>query len=201
MRYQGRLSNWNDDKGFGFVEPNGGGTRAFVHIKAFAGRGRRPQEGDLIHYRLAKDASGRYQAVAVRLVKDQGRPQGKSGGFGSALGLVFLLVMLALGLVRLLPMALAFVYLGASLLSLLLYARDKHAAQRNQWRTPENTLHLLALAGGWPGAAMAQYFFRHKSKKTAFRALFWATVLLNLGALGWLLASPRGQALLQQLPH
>lgn len=31
MKLQGQVVNWNDDKGFGFVEPNGGGDRAFVH--------------------------------------------------------------------------------------------------------------------------------------------------------------------------
>jgi hypothetical protein len=32
MRYQGRIENWNDDRGFGFVTPNGGGNRAFVQV-------------------------------------------------------------------------------------------------------------------------------------------------------------------------
>ena len=34
MKYQGRIQQWDDAKGFGFVEPNGGGIRAFAHIKA-----------------------------------------------------------------------------------------------------------------------------------------------------------------------
>ena len=33
MRYAGRIREWNDDKGYGFVAPNGGGTEAFVHIE------------------------------------------------------------------------------------------------------------------------------------------------------------------------
>jgi cold shock CspA family protein len=41
MRQQGRLSEWNDARGFGFVQPNGGGDRCFVHIRAFAARDRR----------------------------------------------------------------------------------------------------------------------------------------------------------------
>jgi cold shock CspA family protein len=31
MRDQGRLTDWDDEKGFGFVTPENGGLRAFVH--------------------------------------------------------------------------------------------------------------------------------------------------------------------------
>jgi len=37
---------------------------------------------------------------------------------------------------------------------------DKSAAQRNAWRTPEGTLHMLSLVGGWPGAMIAQQILR-----------------------------------------
>ncbi|MCB1577615.1 MAG: cold shock domain-containing protein, partial [Xanthomonadales bacterium] len=50
MRFVGRIAEWNDEKGYGFVEPNGGGERAFVHVKAFERRNRRPADGDLISY-------------------------------------------------------------------------------------------------------------------------------------------------------
>lgn len=73
-----------------------------------------------------------------------------------------------------------------SIITLLMYARDKNTAQRGAWRTPENTLHILSLAGGWPGATVAQSFLRHKSQKLSFRATYWITVLVNCGALGWL---------------
>jgi uncharacterized membrane protein YsdA (DUF1294 family) len=47
----------------------------------------------------------------------------------------------------------------------------------------------LALAGGWPGALLAQQVLRHKSTKREFRQVFWATVLLNV--VGFIvLASP-----------
>jgi uncharacterized membrane protein YsdA (DUF1294 family) len=47
-------------------------------------------------------------------------------------------------------------------------------------KTPESNLHLLALAGGWPGALFAQQFLRHKSAKAEFRGTFWVTVVLNV---------------------
>ncbi|XOF35391.1 MAG: DUF1294 domain-containing protein [Candidatus Electrothrix sp. YB6] len=73
-------------------------------------------------------------------------------------------------------------YFVLSLLTFLVYAKDKSAARRDAWRTPESTLHLFSLIGGWPGALIAQQQLRHKSKKQPFRFIFWTTVLLNCGA-------------------
>ncbi|MBU0746053.1 MAG: cold shock and DUF1294 domain-containing protein [Gammaproteobacteria bacterium] len=78
-----------------------------------------------------------------------------------------------------------------NLLTFVVYAIDKSAAQNGQWRTKESHLHLLALAGGWPGAWFAQQWLRHKSRKLEFRAVYWLTVVLHVGALlawvtGWL---------------
>lgn len=78
-------------------------------------------------------------------------------------------------------------YSAASALSLALYAVDKSAAQNNRWRISENTLHLLSLAGGWPGAWAAQRMLRHKTRKTSFQRMFWLTALLNLVGLAGLL--------------
>ncbi|MDD2177448.1 cold shock and DUF1294 domain-containing protein [Acidovorax sp. D2M1] len=71
-----------------------------------------------------------------------------------------------------------------NLLTFLVYAIDKSAAQNGQWRTKESHLHLLSLAGGWPGAWFAQQWLRHKSRKLEFRAVYWTTVVLHCGALG-----------------
>lgn len=66
MRQAGRITEWNDAKGFGFVTPHDGGARAFVHIKAFQASSRRPVEGELISYDTASDAKGRLNAASVR---------------------------------------------------------------------------------------------------------------------------------------
>ncbi|WP_298214695.1 DUF1294 domain-containing protein [Acidovorax sp.] len=78
-----------------------------------------------------------------------------------------------------------------NLLTFVVYAIDKRAAQNGQWRTKESHLHLLSLTGGWPGAWCAQQWLRHKSRKAEFRAVYWVTVVLNCAALtawlsGWL---------------
>lgn len=87
----------------------------------------------------------------------------------------------------------AVTYAAVSLLTFTMYAIDKSAARTGRWRTPEATLHLLALAGGWPGALLAQQWLRHKSAKRSFRAVFWVTVVLNVVGLV-LLCSPQADA-------
>ena len=70
-------------------------------------------------------------------------------------------------------------YGAMSLVTALAYAHDKAAAGRGRPRTPENTLHLLALLGGWPGALFAQRAFRHKTRKTGFQLVFWLIVIAH----------------------
>lgn len=62
-------------------------------------------------------------------------------------------------------------------------------AGRGYRRVPESHLHLLSLAGGWPGALIAQPVFRHKTIKQPFQGVFWATVVLNMAGLVWLVGS------------
>ena len=66
-----------------------------------------------------------------------------------------------------------------SVLAFLLYWSDKRKARTERWRTPENVLHAVELAGGWPGALVAQQLFRHKTRKVSYQVLFWAIVLLH----------------------
>lgn len=78
------------------------------------------------------------------------------------------------------PLWAAGLYVGLSAATFLVCAIDKAAAGRGAWRTPESNLHVLALAGGWPGALVAQQVLRHKSSKREFRQAFWGTVVLNV---------------------
>ncbi|HZV65261.1 MAG TPA: DUF1294 domain-containing protein [Telluria sp.] len=87
------------------------------------------------------------------------------------------------------PQLVAAAYLAASLLSFTMYAVDKAAARAGRWRTSENALLMLGLLCGWPGAALAQQWLRHKSSKRSFRVQFWLTVVLNVAVFLYL-ASP-----------
>ncbi len=43
MRFDGTLVTWNDDRGFGYIEPTQGGERVFVHVSAWPKGAGRPQ--------------------------------------------------------------------------------------------------------------------------------------------------------------
>jgi uncharacterized membrane protein YsdA (DUF1294 family) len=79
----------------------------------------------------------------------------------------------------------------ASVATFVMYAIDKAAARRGRRRVPERVLHAWSLAGGWPGAAVAQSVLRHKSRKQPFRARFWLTVMLNCALLAGIILSWR----------
>ncbi|PHV04307.1 cold-shock protein [Janthinobacterium sp. BJB412] len=118
---------------------------------------------------------------------DDGQVAGAASGSASYLAIVVLLVLYLVATLQWRLSTWAAVAYGAlSLVCFILYAIDKSAAVNGRWRTPESTLHLLALAGGWPGAILAQQWLRHKSSKLAFRIVFWCTVALNMGAFMWL---------------
>ena len=197
MRYLGRLQEWNDDKGFGFITPNGGGTRAFVHIKAFERAMRRPVTGDLVSYEQVTDQKGRFNASKVRFAS-QAAPDIVKDGVpfpGMVVGMLFLVAALLFWLIGKLPLIIPLAYSALSLITYVVYGMDKSAAQRRRFRTSEATLHLLALLGGWPGGMIAQQHLRHKSKKAEFRFVFWITVVLNLVAIAWLLQSRKVETL------
>lgn len=220
MRNQGPLSSWNDEKGYGFIEPEGGGLRAFVHIKAFLDPIRRPVAGDVLTYEPHTDPRGRAVAQQILFLyqtapsRDQprrqqpsGRPHarperqgtGRPGFFPWILMLLFLAALWALHTKGYLHLRLLAWYPAISLLAFIAYWRDKRAAQRQEWRTAESTLQLFALLGGWPGALLAQRCFRHKTSKTSFQVVFWINVLLHCSLLGGLLFTPQGQQLLRPL--
>jgi uncharacterized membrane protein YsdA (DUF1294 family)/cold shock CspA family protein len=225
MRFAGVLKSWNDARGFGFIEPDLGGEEVFVHVKACRFRGARPEVGQSVTFEVetqgdargksgkrAKNvelalaarraASGKKQAPSRTSEGSSRRaPSGSRSGavrWGGAsylaillFGMLFLIAAVAWRL----PLWVAGLYVGASTVTFLAYALDKAAARSGARRTAENTLLFFGLAGGWPGAIVAQQLLRHKSSKQSFRSAFWVTVVANI-VLFLLLASPSGRALL-----
>ena len=67
------------------------------------------------------------------------------------------------------------------------YGRDKKLAQRGEWRIPEAHLHTLELLGGTIGAIAGQKIFHHKYKKRSYMATFFATIIIQLGLIVYIL--------------
>jgi uncharacterized membrane protein YsdA (DUF1294 family)/cold shock CspA family protein len=186
MRHQGRIDTWQDERGFGFITSEAGGPRVFVHVTSFKSRRRRPAAGVDVTYLVRKDREGRLQAAQVEFANAAKWTARPDQILAAAVAAAALVAVIVAGLAGWLPMWVAFLYAGASLLTFLVYAADKSAALRGRWRVQESTLQALALAGGWPGALVAQRWLRHKSRKTSFQVTFWCAVALNCVAVAWL---------------
>jgi uncharacterized membrane protein YsdA (DUF1294 family)/cold shock CspA family protein len=192
MLVKGKITQWDDDKGFGFIQPLLKGEGVFLHIKALQNRSRRPVIGEVVTYSVGKDKQSRLQAQQVTFAGEKQRIKAAKTASNAPLMLV-LCFAAGLGLtvwLGKLPLYVLAVYMLLSLFTFLVYWLDKRKAQAGHWRTPESTLQFMALLGGWPGALLAQSYLRHKSQKRPFLLLFWCAAVLNLIALSWLATQP-----------
>ncbi|MFH1499543.1 MAG: DUF1294 domain-containing protein [Verrucomicrobiota bacterium] len=175
-RRNGVVIEWNESKGYGFLDD--GRQRVFAHIRDFRERPRLPKPGDKVTYSLGTDRQGRRCAEHIDL-PFTGVPLRPShfvilGG---------LLATPGYAIYRLFPheraLALGGWVILASLISYGFYAWDKRRAQRGDWRISERLLHFWELAGGWPGAYLAQRHLRHKSAKGSYLFTFWLIVAIH----------------------
>src|SRR3569623_1385181 len=166
MHNTGTLIRWNDARGFGFIA-GAGGELVFVRINAFPKGSRRPSLREAISYERAALTHTGSTATAINLLLICGWALAAAAGK--------------------LAHALPLLYALASAAAFTAYAVDKSAARRGRPRLPENTLHVVSLLGGWPGALAARRLLRHKLRKPSFRRMFRFTLLLHGGLLGCLL--------------
>ena len=66
-----------------------------------------------------------------------------------------------------------------NLILFIMMGRDKAAAQAGARRTPEATLFALAALGGSLGGTLGMVFFRHKTRKIAFRIGFPLILIIH----------------------
>ncbi|ENW29100.1 DUF1294 domain-containing protein [Acinetobacter lwoffii] len=201
MRDQGRLVEWFDDQGYGFIQPSDPAKdRVFLHIKDFAKPGPRPIVGCALDYLVILDERGRYRAQQVMYLKAS---QAKSlqAKFKPSKSqqtqklqpmqiacVLYILLLVALTLGSLLSGLVLLLVSLMNALSYWLYAQDKEAAQLGNRRIPENTLHLVAFLGGWPAAWLAQQKLRHKTQKQPFRQIYFCTIAFNIILIIWLIS-------------
>lgn len=194
MRKQGTITRWDDDRGFGFISWQGDDGSVFVHIKAFSGSSRRPEVGDAVFYEIGKGKDGRSQAENVRYADEPEPPKPltgrrQSGAWPVMFACLFVCFLVASAFFHRISWLVVGVYGVISMATFFVYGWDKLSAKLGRWRTPESTLHLMGLLGGWPGGLAAQRLLRHKSSKQEFLTRFWVTVMLNIAVVGYLVWS------------
>jgi uncharacterized membrane protein YsdA (DUF1294 family)/cold shock CspA family protein len=192
MRYQGRLVEWNDEQGFGFIQPKDqqvADKKVFLHIKSFQRKGPRPLQGCMLEYDVGLDSKGRLNAQQVTYInKSQPQKSAKVNKKVSSsavkpwqmwLMIGYAVFLLALVMTAQLAGWVLLVPIVMSVVTYVLYVMDKKAAKQGTWRVQESTLHITSALGGWCGALIAQQQLRHKTIKPEFRQVFWVTVTLN----------------------
>ncbi|WP_372881423.1 cold shock domain-containing protein [Psychromonas sp.] len=62
----GKISQWKDDKGFGFITSDDG-QKVFFHISSLTTKSRRPEVGDCVVFTSKTDAQNRLKATSVAI--------------------------------------------------------------------------------------------------------------------------------------
>jgi uncharacterized membrane protein YsdA (DUF1294 family)/cold shock CspA family protein len=211
MKKQGKVIRWDDQRGFGFIRCHTTSQDIFFHIRDCAG-GVQPPMNAMVEFEEIHIGGKGPRAMDVRAMqrgathaghssyaqRESGpsRPnrvphrqartaQGQSPSLlgVSGLALVWGTLLIWGVLQHRLPASTLAAALGLNAVTFFAYWLDKHAAQKGQWRTKEDTLHLFGLAGGWPTARLAQQVLRHKTIKPSFQEMYWCTVWLHLAGL------------------
>ncbi|MFT5726512.1 MAG: cold shock CspA family protein [Desulforhopalus sp.] len=64
-KQNGIVANWNEEKGFGFIDPEVGDRRVFAHVTDYSKGHEKPFKGLEVQYFLSTDQRGRKRAVEV----------------------------------------------------------------------------------------------------------------------------------------
>ncbi|GAA5001534.1 DUF1294 domain-containing protein [Acinetobacter puyangensis] len=193
-RYQGRLVEWHDEQGYGFIQgiSDPKHQRVFLHIKSFQRSGPRPIQGCVVEYDLGLDNQSRPQAINVSYVK-AGQVKGKQSAASASkqskknawhpmyiLMLIYWVALFVLSSFGKLPMLSIMIIMLINAYTYWLYQKDKQAALNGDFRISEQHLLLMNVLGGWTAAWFARQHFRHKTQKQPFKTYFALSIVLNL---------------------
>ncbi len=203
-RKAGELVQWNDERGFGFIDADDG-QRCFVHIKSIGRIATRPRVGDRVSFTVTLGRDGRPAAAGVQIAEAnpvntaarlRGAPpvrQASVSWLPAAGAALIMLLALAVVLLGRAPAWVAVAYLALGVVSIIVYWFDKRAAQADRWRVSERSLHIIDLIGGIAGGLVAQQLLRHKTSKRSFAIVTAMIALLHIAVLaGLLVLAPFG---------
>ncbi len=197
-RYQGRLIEWHDDQGYGFIQgmSDSKHQRLFLHIKSFRQQGPRPIQGCVVEYELGLDQKSRPQAINVSYVKARQVRQQQTTVSPTIhaktkpewhpiyiLMLIYWIGLLVLSAFAKLPPFSLMIIMLINTYTYWIYYKDKQAAINQDHRVSEQHLLLMCALGGWTAAWFAGQHFRHKTQKQPFKYQFYITILIHIGLL------------------
>lgn len=193
----GRIVKWDDERGFGFVQTDAISDEIFFHANTLVARERTPKLNEAITVHAQYDADKkRWSATKITspkreqiLAQQQAEERKVVRPLKAQLQWAVPVALLWLAVVAWKMLWLAGAYALVSLIALALYAWDKRCAITDNSRVPEANLHAVAVLGGWAGALVARYLFRHKTSKQPFVAIFWGTVVVNVVGTVYLIVS------------
>jgi len=167
-----RIVEWYPERGYVYLNTRNG--RLFLHIQDFSARHKKPEVGDVILFSVGQDKKGRTCAVSARHAYE--------GGKVSILNLLLLLALMFLPALAsfkfgLSPWLIAGYLLISCFVTFMAFALDKARAREGKSRVSESMLHFFEMAGGWPGAYLAQRRLRHKCLKGRYQMTFWLIVI------------------------
>jgi len=86
MRFEGVLSAWNPDAGYGSIRPVGGGDEVFVGLGAFPTDGAGPTLDERLSFEIVTGRDGRKQAVSLKRLQSatRGSAMREATGVGQA---------------------------------------------------------------------------------------------------------------------
>jgi uncharacterized membrane protein YsdA (DUF1294 family) len=187
VRYQGKLVEWNAEKNCGFIRSRGDQELVFFSASDLVDRHHIPPVGaDLAFFvEVVSPNRGRTRTnLRGRRVSEPERSVSQMTTAPPvdyrAFSIAFLIAQIGAAVVW---RPVAFVLAAtvfASLVNICQYGYDKSAAESGSSRIREDTLLGISLIGGWPGAAFAQRWMRHKTVKATFQNSFRIVVWLNV---------------------
>lgn len=193
-RYQGRLVEWHDEQGYGFIQgiSDPKHQRVFLHIKSFQRSGPRPIQGCVVEYDLGLDNQSRPQAINVSYVK-AGQVHAKQNISSVSKQnkkvawhpmyiamLIYWVALFVLSSFGKLPALSLMIIMLINAYTYWLYQKDKQAALNGDFRISEQHLLLMNVLGGWTAAWYARQNFRHKTQKQPFKTYFALSIVFNI---------------------
>ncbi|WP_167494648.1 MULTISPECIES: DUF1294 domain-containing protein [Vibrio] len=167
MSAERTVSQWNDDS-----------KQATLELEAYQGTGCIQTKGSI----------ERHEAIFRRIESDKKQSsKAKPLVFNFSLAIIiwfYTVLGASIWLVQY-PAIMLLFYVLASAVTYSVYAFDKEAVRHQTLGVNSGILHLLSLAGGWPGALFAQCVFNHRYQDKWFASVFWLTVVFNFLAFVW----------------